>query len=190
VSSEDIVLAVIDALERTQVPYMVVGSLSSNLYGIPRSTKDADVVAQLDPNSIQALMKELGPQFRLDPQLSFETVTATTRYIIDTPERGFRIELFCLSQDPHDRMRFARRRRIVISGRPASAPSPEDVIITKLQWSKLGKRTKDVDDARNVIAVQRDALDWDYIHGWCDQHGTRALLDEIRRSIPPLEGHQ
>ncbi len=27
---------------------------------------------------------------------------------------------------------------------------------------------------------------WPYVYGWCDQHGTRALLDEIRSSIPPL----
>ena len=32
-----------------------------------------------------------------------------------------------------------------------------------------------------------EALDWDYIHHWCHLHGTRALLDEIRASIPPID---
>jgi hypothetical protein len=36
------------------------------------------------------------------------------------------------------------------------------------------------------MAVQGDRLDWDYIHRWCDAHGTRALLDEVRASLPPL----
>jgi hypothetical protein len=29
-------------------------------------------------------------------------------------------------------------------------------------------------------------LDWNYIYRWCDQHGTRDLLDELRRSLPPI----
>ena len=37
--AEDAVVAVIDALG---IEYMVVGSLSSNFYGVPRSTEDAD----------------------------------------------------------------------------------------------------------------------------------------------------
>ena len=41
---------------------------------------------------------------------------------------------------------------------------------------------------RDVIAVQGDeVLDWDYIHRWTAEHGTRELLDEIRASIPPLD---
>lgn len=67
-------------------------------------------------------------------------------------------------------------------------PTPEDVIIMKLRWAKVAKRDKDRDDVRNIIAVQGDeALDWDYLHRWCAAHGTRALLDEIRASIPPID---
>ena len=58
--------------------------------------------------------------------------------------------------------------------------------MTKLRWGILARRSKDLDDVRNVIAVQADRIDWDYVHRWCEQHGTRALLDEIRASIPPI----
>ena len=37
---------------------------------------------------------------------------------------------------------------------------------------------QDRDDVRGVIAVQGDRIDWEYVHKWCEQHGTRALLDE------------
>jgi hypothetical protein len=71
-------------------------------------------------------------------------------------------------------------------GRQVWIPTAEDVIVTKLHWALLGRRSKDRDDARDVIAVQGDRIDWDYVHRWCEQHGTRALLDEIRASIPPI----
>jgi hypothetical protein len=34
--------------------------------------------------------------------------------------------------------------------------------------------------------VKGDRIDWGYVNGWCDRLGRRAVLDEIRRSIPPL----
>lgn len=185
-TSDEAALAIIDALEGHQVPYMLVGSFSSNYYGVTRSTKDADFVVQIDPQSITQIAERLGPSFRLNPQTSFETVTMTTRSIIEVVDTMFKIELFYLGDDPHDQERFQRRRRVPFLSREISLPTPEDVIITKLRWCQGGRRSKDWEDVRNVLAVQGDRLDWPYIHRWCDQHGTRSLLDEIRQSIPPI----
>ena len=110
----------------------------------------------------------------------------TTRHIIKVADVEFKIELFHLSDDPHDRERFRRRCHVQFLGRQVSMPTAEDVIVTKLRWAILSKRSKDRSDLENVLAVQGPKLDWDYIYRWCDQHGTRALLDEIRQSIPPL----
>ena len=81
---------------------MVVGSFSTNFYGIPRATQDVDIVVQLEPGAISALATRLGPPFRLDPQMSFETVTATRRYVLHMADSPFTIELFLLSEDAHD----------------------------------------------------------------------------------------
>lgn len=78
----DIVLKVVGALDRSQIPYMVVGSFSSNVHGVERNTKDADLVLQLESQPIGTLIQELGPDFSFDPQLGFETVTMTRRYIV------------------------------------------------------------------------------------------------------------
>ena len=179
----------IHALESAGVYYMVAGSLSSNAFGSPRSTKDADVVVVLKPGQLDAVMAMVGSAFELDPQASFEAVTGTYRHIIQVVSIAFKIELFLLSRDEHDQMRFQRKKR-VRSGQVGCdlwLPTPEDIIVMKLRWAKGAARSKDTDDARNIIAVQGDALDWPYIHGWCEKHGTGALLDEIRASIPSLD---
>jgi len=176
---------VIDVLNSVGVPYMLVGSLSSSLYGIPRITHDADFVLGVARTPIGEIMDRLGPGFRLEPQLTFETITGTTRFLIKVVETSFRIELFLLSDEPHDQERFARRREARFLGRTIFVPTPEDVIITKLRWSSRTTGEKDVLDVRGVVAVQYDRLDWPYVESWCDRHGTRQLLDDIRRSIPP-----
>jgi hypothetical protein len=185
-TSEGAILGVIDALEHLQIPYMLVGSISTSAYGISRASKDADVVIELGGRPIKALADQLGPSFRLDPQMSFETVTMTTRHIIEVDEVPFTIELFHLSDDEHDQERFRRRKRVKLFERETWLPQVEDVIVTKLRWSHQGKRGKDTDDVRNVLSVQGDAIDWDYVNSWADRHGTRALLDKIRKSIPPI----
>lgn len=43
----DVILEVARVLEGLQVPYAVGGSLASSMHGIPRSTQDGDLVADL-----------------------------------------------------------------------------------------------------------------------------------------------
>ncbi len=185
-TSEEATATVIDALETLEVPYMLVGSLASNFYGIPRATQDADFVVELQRHTVAAIAEHLGPRFEFDRQLTFEAITATTRYVVEVAEISFRVEFFVLSDDPHDQQRFERRRRIQTLGREVFILTVEDVIITKLRWSRASQRGKDVDDVRNVIAVQRDRIQWDYVTAWCDRHGTRDVLESIRTSIPPV----
>jgi Nucleotidyl transferase AbiEii toxin, Type IV TA system len=180
------VLTAIAALESCGIPYILVGSFSTNAYGIPRSTEDADFVIELGEISITELARRLAPSIRIDPQMSFETVTMSRRYVAEVVGTAFKIEFFLLKDDPYSQERFRRRQLVTALDRQVWLPTPEDVIVTKLHWALLINRPKDRDDARDVIAVQRDRIDWDYVYRWCDEHGTRALLDEIRASIPPI----
>jgi hypothetical protein len=186
VNPNDIVAKLIDALDRSRIPYMVVGSYSSNVYGIERTTVDADLVLQLESRPLDELIRNLGPDFSFDSQLGFETVTMTLRYIVTHRDPYFKIELFLLSDDPHDRLRFSRRIAGQVGSRTVFLPLPEDVVITKLRWSKGGQRHKDVDDVRNVLAVQQGRLDLAYIRHWCAQHGTLELFERTLQSLPPL----
>lgn len=184
-TSDEAIIAVVDALEASGLPYMVVGSLSSNYYGVPRSTGDADFVIALAGRPITDILQRLGPEFQLEQQMSFETITATQRYKLHVSGTQFEVELFLLGSEAHDQSRFNRRRRVAFYGRNAFVPSPEDVVVTKLRWSLQGSRWKDRDDVRNVLAVQAGNLDWDYMQRWCREHGTLDLLNEIGASLPP-----
>lgn len=178
---EDAVGILLDALNALGLEYMVVGSFSSNRYGVPRATKDADFVLRVVAAERERLYAALSPSFKVDPQVSFEMVTGTWRQIIDVPEIPFTIELFELSSDPHDQSRFSRRTKLTLLSREAWLPMPEDVIIQKLRWSHGARRSKDFDDVVAVMAVQGEArLDWAYIEKWCGEHGTLDLLAEAK----------
>ena len=179
---------VVRSLNEAGIDYMLVGSYASNYWGVPRATQDADFVILLKDRSLDDLLHRLGPGFTLDPQLSFESVTGTYRYIIEVPAVPFRIDLFLLSSDNHDQTRFRRKRAVFDESLnlEVNVASAEDVIVTKLRWSMIGKRDKDLDDARTVAGVVKEQLDWDYLEHWTEKHGTRQLLDQIREDIADL----
>jgi hypothetical protein len=193
VDEAGVVVAVVNALNAVNIPHMLVGSLSSNAYGIPRSTKDADLVIQLGSNSLSKLLQHLPPGFRLESQIGFETITATTRFRMhyDNLSTPFMIEFFELSDDAHDQLRFSKRAPLNFGGSKSFVPKAEDVVIMKLRWAIAGKsREKDTDDARNVLSVQKGKLDLSYIRHWTDKHGSRELLEKLLASISGVPNTQ
>ena len=184
---KDATIRLVEALEAAQVAYMLVGSLSSNYHGIARATKDADIVVSASGSDLVQALRHLSPDLRMDRQMTFETATGTTRHIVAVQDSPFRIELFRLSNDPHDQERFQRRIRVFDPAleRDVFIATAEDVVIMKLRWALNAARSKDRDDARDVVGVRGDDLDWDYLLKWTDLHGTRTLLEELRASLPP-----
>jgi predicted SPOUT superfamily RNA methylase MTH1 len=167
---------VIEELNRLQIPYMVVGSLSSNFYAIPRSTQDADFVIESD-QQLRDLRQRLSPSFKMDDQIGFETKFMTTKFVFTHQDTPFKVEVFLLSSDEHDQMRFHRRLRREDQGLTVYIPTPEDVIVQKLRWA----RQKDLQDVRDILDVQgEENLDLAYIHGWCDRRGSRETLERVR----------
>lgn len=178
-TTNDVMLLVADALNREKIPAMLVGSFSSNYYGIPRSTEDVDFVIQIESNLTADFARILGDQFAAQSQLSFETNTGTQKQEFAVKGTGFKLELFKLSDDPFDQQRFKNRKRVMVAGREIWFPRAEDVIVMKIRWG----RSKDKDDVKDVMHVQRGKLDWNYIENWCRQHGTLEKLQMLRREV-------
>jgi len=179
-SGEEAVGILIDRLNEVGIDYMIVGSFSSNAYGLARATKDADFVVEADETKRRALMEALPGDFEIDQQVTFETVTGHRRQILQLPGIPYVIELFDLADEAFDRERFLRRKETVFLGRKAWLPSAEDVVVQKLRWARLAKRPQDLLDAVNVIRVSGGFLDWPYIEHWCAELGTTDTLREAR----------
>ena len=179
----NVALEIIRALKSHHVEFMVTGSLASNYWGRPRSTQDVDVVLRAEHLDLSAFLAALGPEYRSDRQLQFETITATQRYVITHVPTQFKAELFALSDDPFDQSRFQRRTEGVFEDMSIPFSTPEDTVVQKLRWLKGSGTQKHREDLRSVLAVQKDNLDWDYVRRWTGQHSTNELLDEIMDSL-------
>lgn len=176
-TSLEVLDRVVVVLDELCVDNMLVGAFSAIAYGLARATKDADFVVACEPRDVSRVAAALGPDFSLERQIQFETLTNSKRNVVTHLPSGFTVVFFYLSADPHHQERFRRRRRGMVGalGRGVWLPSPEDVVIQKLRW----RREKDIADVRNVVAVCLDSLDWDYLRRWTNLHGTTELLDRL-----------
>jgi hypothetical protein len=180
-NTDEVVSSVIAILNGQSVPYMIVGSLATNFYCVPRSTQDGDFVVQAPLGKLAHAISQTSGLSRFNPQMGFESVTATKKIVLHTLEHDFEIELFELSSDEHDQQRFLRRIHVELLGEEAWIATLEDMIVTKLRWARDAGREKDIADLRNLIAVQQESADWPYVESWCERHGTRELLERLRR---------
>jgi len=184
---EELAVLVVETIEAANVDFMIVGAIAAGAYGIPRSTRDVDFLIELNSgDGLPAVISKLEQWVEFDPQVVFDTLTWGRRQVgLSRSQPPFKVEFFELFDDPFVQSEFSRRQRIFIPILNCKAwlPTPEDVVVQKLRWG----RNKDLDDARDVLAVQEpENLDMDYIRRWCAEHETSGRLDAALAEIPPM----
>lgn len=183
----EIAREVFERAEKLGIPHMVVGAIAAGAYGIARATRDVDLLVSIDPTlGIRRLMDELDDLVLFEQQAQFDTITWGRRWVgLSRSVPPFTVELFELQDDPFCASEFSRKVRkfVPILKREAWLPTAEDVVIQKIRWG----RSKDLDDARDVLAVQGpETLDMAYIRMWCSTHDTTQRLETILESLPPI----
>lgn len=178
-------MIVIRALQRLGIDYMVAGSMAVFAHGVPRGTRDSDLVVALRRGDGARIAAELGTDFYFDVEMTEEAIRRhESTSAIYTPAL-FKVDLFALKPGAFDHAAFQRRRRLSL-GEGAEAvfvQSPEDVIISKLKWYRLGGEVSDLQwrDVLGVLKLQGNALDRDYLRKWAEHERVLDLLDRAER---------
>lgn len=182
-------LEVTGVLEQLHVPYALVGSLASSVHGIPRSTHDADLVADLKLAHVESLVEALFPGFYIDRKLAREAVQRRGSFYAVHLESAFKVDIFVLRGDPLARQELARSQRLVVGrdGEEIDVASAEDTLLQKLVWVKIGagNRERQWQDACGILKVQQGSLDDDYLRRVARDLDLTDLLGEAASEASP-----
>lgn len=173
------------ALETVEAEYLVGGSIASSLQGVPRSTQDVDLLADLTPSQVPSFVEALGRAFYADDLRIADGVARRSSFNLIDQGNGFKVDVYLYRDEPFDRSQFARRRRYEIAeGVELPFASAEDVVLQKLRWYRLGGEVAERQwlDALGVLEVQEGRLDLDYLVRWAADLGVSDLLDRALAS--------
>lgn len=183
---------VIGVLERLAIRYVIGGSMASSVHGLPRSTNDIDIVAELRPPHVAPLVKALKRDFSIEESAVRDAVARGSSFSVIHMELIEKVDLFVVGNEPWSREQLERRQLAPLldstTGRNVFYASPEDTILSKLAWYKLGRgiSERQLLDVIDVIQVQGPALDDGYLDHWAENLGVADLLARVRQEADRL----
>jgi predicted nucleotidyltransferase len=155
----------VGALERDEIPYVLVGGLASSLYGRPRTTRDVDLLVRKDDakRALEAL-----------DTVGFETEETNPEWIFKAWRDDVTIDvIFWLKGDIYlDDEMLARSRLLDLEGVIVNVVPPEDLVVIKAAVHDE-QTPRHWHDALGVIADNE--LDWDYLTRRA-RHSARRVL--------------
>jgi hypothetical protein len=182
----DILLAVqpvIQAFEKISIPYYIGGSIASSVYGMARATMDVDVIADLKVTHIPRLKQILENKYYIDAEMIADAIRTNSSFNLIHLETMIKIDVFIHKNEPYQNEALQRKRKDTLEDNGKIQfyfSSPEDIIIHKLQWYKMGGLVSERQwfDIIGVVKVQDDLLDKKYLKRWSKKLGLSSLLKD------------
>ena len=194
--------ALIEALGRGAVPYLIGGSMASGIHGIYRTSLDVDLVADIHPGQIARLIQELGGEFYADAGMMRDALESGRSFNLIHFASSYKFDIFPLLSDVFQQSQFSRRelREIVLGGVKLTVPvaTAEDTLLMKLVWYRALRleeggvvapaedglyraggevSERQWNDVRGIAAVQRQRLDREYLRQWAAYLNVADLAD-------------
>jgi len=183
VSVRDVFRSVRAALEDADIPYMVTGSFASSVHGVPRATNDIDIVIEPTREQLATLMSKFGePNYDAHPEEAVDALNRRSMFSVIDRRGIWKIDFIVRKDRPFSKTEFGRRRMIKIMDVTLYAATPEDVLLAKLEWAKMGESERQIRDAAGILEIQRDKLDIDYVERWAAALHIQDQLHAARKA--------
>jgi hypothetical protein len=156
------------ALDGIGIAYMLTGSFASAHYGVPRSTQDIDIVIEATEVQLRHFIRSLdSSRYYAELDAALEAHRRESLFNVIDTDTGWKIDLIIRKSRPFSREEFERRR--FVQELSIFVASPEDVVIAKLEWAKLGGSQRQIEDVAAIVRIQGAGLNKSYIEKWISE---------------------
>lgn len=184
----EVTFIVTDVLEKLGIPYLIGGSLASTLYGMVRTTQDSDIVSGIRIEHIQPFVSALKNEFYIDSDMMAESIRRRSSFNIIHRETMFKVDVFVPRFRPFLQSQFDRVHAQSFTFETeisAKFASPEDTILSKLEWFRLGGEVSERQwrDILGVLTARSGSLDLIYLRTWANELEVSDLLERALNEI-------
>lgn len=178
----EVTLKVTEVFEKFSVPYLIGGSLASTLYGMIRTTQDSDIVAEMRLEHLKPFVLALQSEFYIDEEMIADSIQHNSSFNIIHRETMFKVDVFIPRPRPFLQSQLARAQKQTFTFETevsAKFASPEDTILSKLEWYRMGGEVSDRQwkDILGVLKTRAGELDLDYLGRWAKELKVNDLFE-------------
>lgn len=171
----DTLADIVARLAAAGIEYMIVGSIAALAHGRTRATQDLDLVIAASEPSLRALVDALPPErYYVSIDAALDALRRESMFNVIDLRTGWKLDFITRKKRAYSQIEFHRRQRMTWFGTSLSVASPEDVIVAKLEWAKLGGGSaRQLDDVRELMRALGD-FDRAYVERWVEELGLAA----------------
>jgi len=182
-SVSEVFQRITSALDQAGVAYMLSGSFASAYYGSPRATQDIDLVIEATPVQLLAFVQLLpSEEYYADVDAALDAHKHESLFNVIDLASGWKIDLIIRKSRDFSEEEFRRRQSVKLEGLSLFVASAEDVVISKLEWSKLAQSQRHIEDVAGVLRMRWESLDRSYIEKWVLKLGLGVQWNDARRA--------
>jgi hypothetical protein len=146
---------------------MLTGSFASSYHGAPRATQDIDLVIAPTADQLRTLVTLLPRnEFYIDEGAALEALRLEGQFNVIDLRTGWKVDFIVRKSRPFSREEFDRRTTVQMEGTDVQIASPEDVLIAKMEWARMGESARQLEDAAKMLRVRAQQIDWRYVEHW------------------------
>lgn len=182
---EDALRRVVEMLDRHRIPYMLTGSVAASYHGRPRATHDADIVLDPSPTQLDEFVRELDASgFYVDANGARAALDQRHQFNAIEMQSACKIDLIVCKDRPFSRIELERRRRVDLSfASGVAVTTPEDAILSKLEWARSsGDSERQLRDAASILEFN-PGVDRQYIERWATTLDVEALWRRVSSGL-------
>lgn len=188
----EVTFKVVKVFEKLNIDYYIGGSIASSAFGVARSTLDVDIVADIKIEQASIIEELFKKEFYAEIEMIRDAIQQQSSFNLIHLETMFKIDVFILKDRPFNKQVFSRRLQKTVSENISQQlffATPEDIILSKLEWYKSGKEASDLqwNDILGVLKVQGTELDISYLRRWAKELSVSELLKKALQDAGMME---
>jgi phosphoribosylpyrophosphate synthetase len=128
---------------------------------------DIDIVIELHEEHLLDFFEIFKDDYYINENTVKEEIKRRGMFNVIDHKTGFKVDFIIKKETEYRKHEFSRRIRESISDFDVWIVSPEDLVISKIDWIQQYQSDKQINDIQNLLSIS--TIDLNYIKLWCNK---------------------
>jgi len=181
-SQEKLLIKITEILSNLKIKYFVTGGFAVSVWGRPRATFDIDIIVKIiEPQAIPLTraLREISKAGYADENMIKDAIRHNGEFNFIDSNSGLKVDFWVVEERSLKPPEFKNRKLKKISGQDVYFVSPEDLILSKLQWYQETQSSRHLEDVQSILKISSQKLNMKYLKQWAEKLEVLELLNSL-----------